>query len=1498
MLSGGTGGTSSQWTTNGNNIYYTTGNTGIGTSTITNKLEIYGGDINVTTGTIKKTTLGSGSTYNPIVWYQFEQDPTITTTLNDSSTIGTKYNMNFDNFFNDTSSMEAWYKFDNNLTDMLLDSSGKSGSRVLTNMNSASYEPIDKRKGTGSIRLNRTLSPKPYLTIPSTVTSIISSTAAANGITFSIWMKNVNSLDQGRIFEFSNSSGANNAIIFLRDGVEDNYAFILKNNGTQVFVARAVIDKNWHHIVWSISSTNVSTIYIDNVSIAILAQGTVPTLTGTPRGYIGQTFYAFEIINDPSSYTFGGYLDDFRIYNKLLSVAEISIIYNTSGYSTFFNDTTNLYFWYKFDSANLFKNDGLTGSTYDLVETTANTFLASTSDKKVGTASCSFPSSANSKTLRTNNTYNFATNFTTAITISFWAKVTSLNGNGWDTFMYPYNVSSGSPIFITRHTTSAQFLIQGFGHSVLPSGQIYPIYSAVTYTANNVWDHYVVTFEKQTTNINLKVYRNNSLLVTQLQTSVTWSPPNGGFSLGTVGPNNMFGLMDDYRIYNKVLSLEEIAVLYNNSPNILNKITGYTTNSYLYQNAYLWNGNATSAVDNVCLTYDGATNIQTLLNTIHTSTAFSIHFVFSTANNSGTSQILFIGNTAIGDLIRIFITATSFTFKVGAASASATITANTPYVADLICTYIIGGNMNLIIYLNNSLITTNNATAYNNLFLNVNTSGLVYFIGKYTDINDASPVTLQDFRIYASALDASTISSLQYATTTYVHPTITVNTVRQTPTWISGNEYYYAFTSTTATNAITFSQDTICDVLVIGGGGAGGYNTGGGGGSGACIVSLGYQFAAGTYNVTVGAGGTIVTNTSGNNGGDSSIGNVFLARGGGGGSGGAQVTANVSGKAGGSSGGSGATNSENTSIAISPNPLTTNTVNAITNIAPGASGVLTTGQTYIVLGTKGGNSTGISGTTAYAQYNGGGGGGVGESGVDGSRSAAGRGGNGVYSVTVNNKSINFKSYFSPNNSFGVADPANPGNFYIGGGGGAGGYEGTPINIAGGLGGGGIGKDGDSSGTSGSGINNTGAGGGGGCGNVSTPGAGGSGIVIIRYTAPQLASTTNEEYALKRWNDSTTYLSGSKFITYTEGNVGIGISNPVTKLHVGTGSYATGTQNLRYFNYATPETAGSTALSDTAAVFDTSIWVKSFIASSSDERIKKNIADIDDDSALQKIRAIQPKTYNYIDSARGNNKVYGFIAQQIKDIIPEAVTTQNELIPNIFSTAECAVNVIKFPSNILINESIISSKINLIDLYGKRDTYTIIDVDIQSNSVTIDGELAGNQVFVYGTEVNDFHTLDKSYIYTLNVCATQMLSDKVNNLTSQIQDLYDIINTMKALLPTNISNISQDSSNISQDLSNIPSDSSNIPLDSSNILSDSSNIPLDSSNIPLDSSNIPLDSSNILSDSSNILSDSSNIPLDSSNILSDSSNIPLDSSNIPLDSSNIPLDSSNIPLDMT
>ena len=72
---------------------------------------------------------------------------------------------------------------------------------------------------------------------------------------------------------------------------------------------------------------------------------------------------------------------------------------------------------------------------------------------------------------------------------------------------------------------------------------------------------------------------------------------------------------------------------------------------------------------------------------------------------------------------------------------------------------------------------------------------------------------------------------------------------------------------------------------------------------------------------------------------------------------------------------------------------------------------------------------------------------------------------------------------------------------------------------------------------------------------------------------------------------------------------------------------------------------------------------------SDRRIKRDIVEINDDEALNKILLIQPTTYYYRDEARnkGNGKVYGFIAQQIKEVIPDAIGNTQEIIANIYKT---------------------------------------------------------------------------------------------------------------------------------------------------------------------------------------------------------------------------------------
>ena len=69
---------------------------------------------------------------------------------------------------------------------------------------------------------------------------------------------------------------------------------------------------------------------------------------------------------------------------------------------------------------------------------------------------------------------------------------------------------------------------------------------------------------------------------------------------------------------------------------------------------------------------------------------------------------------------------------------------------------------------------------------------------------------------------------------------------------------------------------------------------------------------------------------------------------------------------------------------------------------------------------------------------------------------------------------------------------------------------------------------------------------------------------------------------------------------------------------------------------------------------------------SDERIKKNIVDVEDDEALVKLRKLHPKKYRYIDeSAQGAHQVYGFLANEVQEVLPDAVVEHTNEVPSIY-----------------------------------------------------------------------------------------------------------------------------------------------------------------------------------------------------------------------------------------
>ena len=266
-----------------------------------------------------------------------------------------------------------------------------------------------------------------------------------------------------------------------------------------------------------------------------------------------------------------------------------------------------------------------------------------------------------------------------------------------------------------------------------------------------------------------------------------------------------------------------------------------------------------------------------------------------------------------------------------------------------------------------------------------------------------------------------------------------------------------------------------------------------------------------------------------------------------------------------------------------------------------------------------------------------------------------------------------------------------------------------------------------------------------------------------------------------WGNSfyNTYGNFWSYGFYTNGNFGVGASTPEYPLTV------LSTYNKNYGPYGYLNSGGSTGYYGGTGTNAVSIYAAGRILCSefnavSDIRVKTNIIDVDDISALEVIRQIQPKKYNYIDVAtRGNEPVWGFIAQQIKSVLPYSTKIITDYIPNIYDFATINNNTIIF-NNIDTSKIILPTKLKLYtDDENNSIKEVIVNKIIDNKTIEIKESLENiTKVFVYGQQVDDFHVLNKDAIYAVSVAALQEVDRQQQKDTKNIIDLTNRIEILE------------------------------------------------------------------------------------------------------------------------
>ena len=184
--------------------------------------------------------------------------------------------------------------------------------------------------------------------------------------------------------------------------------------------------------------------------------------------------------------------------------------------------------------------------------------------------------------------------------------------------------------------------------------------------------------------------------------------------------------------------------------------------------------------------------------------------------------------------------------------------------------------------------------------------------------------------------------------------------------------------------------------------------------------------------------------------------------------------------------------------------------------------------------------------------------------------------------------------------------------------------------------------------------------------------------------------------------------------------------------------------------------------------------------SSDERIKCNIKEFSDPYALRMLRDISCVSYLYKDRIKQEEPTIGFIAQQVKTILPEAINFERRFIPDQLKTLNVSWDGLKMSwTKTDVSHNLLDESGNEVDVSGVKYQFFVKN-DICDNEIRIsaigneDGtftfDKSYNYVFCYGKEVDDFHSLNKQKLFTMNFSATQEIDKRQRNHKLEINNL--------------------------------------------------------------------------------------------------------------------------------
>lgn len=174
---------------------------------------------------------------------------------------------------------------------------------------------------------------------------------------------------------------------------------------------------------------------------------------------------------------------------------------------------------------------------------------------------------------------------------------------------------------------------------------------------------------------------------------------------------------------------------------------------------------------------------------------------------------------------------------------------------------------------------------------------------------------------------------------------------------------------------------------------------------------------------------------------------------------------------------------------------------------------------------------------------------------------------------------------------------------------------------------------------------------------------------------------------------------------------------------------------------------------------------------------KDILGISDGKAdLKTLMAIEITNYTLKDTlSKGSAPHKKVVGQQVKAIYPQAVSSNiTEVVPDIYCGAHLKDGWIMLATDLAAGE-----KVKIIT-ENAQEIYEVIEAEPNRFKVALPTPDSGSQkVFVYGREVDDFHTVDYEAIAMLNVSDTQEQQRIIEAKQAEIEGLKAENSRLKA-----------------------------------------------------------------------------------------------------------------------